>query len=174
VNKVLTVIPVLLLVALSACSASNAQNDVGVVQTASESASASSTPTPETSVTTAPSISPSSETNLVPSYCVQASRELIKEIASLAQKGTGLKPISGYRFRSPDYSEVYFVAMEFSATGIDNQIGVWVTNDLNGVGMIMSVDGLAKQFTDWFHSDESDAAISILDPSADKVLSCFK
>jgi hypothetical protein len=163
----------IVVVALTACSATNAQNEVEVTQMTSASPSASSTPTPVPSVTITPSVSPTVQTDQVPGYCVKASSKLKREIASLAQNGTGLQPILGYLFRSPDYSQVYFVALEFSATGIENQIGVWVTNDINGAGMIMSVDGLAKQFTDWFHSDESDAAISILDPSVDKVLGCF-
>jgi hypothetical protein len=107
------------------------------------------------------------------SDCIIATRELLVNISSLAQDGTGLRPVSGYYVKSDDFKSVYFVAMEFSATGIENQIGVWVSNKRDGSNLIMSVDGTAKQFTDWFHSDESDAQISILDPNFDKVKGCF-
>ena len=108
------------------------------------------------------------------SNCKQASPELLNNIAFLAQDGTGLDPISGYYIKSKDFASVYFVAMEFSATGIDNQVGVWVSNKVDGSNSIQSVDGTAKAFTDWFHSDETDANITISDPSVSQVLNCFK
>ncbi len=107
------------------------------------------------------------------SNCIKATEELLDNIAFLAQDGTGLVPLSGYYIKSPDFVSVYFVAMEFSATGIENQIGVWASNKTDGSSAIYSVDGFAKEFTDWFHSDETDANISPYDPSINRVRDCF-
>lgn len=107
------------------------------------------------------------------SNCIKATEELLDNIALLAQDGTGLVPVSGYYIKSPDFVSVYFVAMEFSATGIENQIGVWASNKTDGSNAIYSVDGFAKEFTDWFHSDETDANISPYDPSINRVRDCF-
>ncbi len=112
-------------------------------------------------------------TQINDSNCIKATEELLDNIAFLAQDGTGLVPVSGYYIKSPDFVSVYFVAMEFSATGIENQIGVWASNKTDGSNAIYSVDGFAKEFTDWFHSDETDANISPYDPSINRVRDCF-
>lgn len=67
--------------------------------------------------------------------------------------------------KSNDLNEVYFVAVEFSGTGMDPQIGVWATNDLNA-GTIMSVDGTARAFTDWLDGATTDAKLSMRDDGA--------
>jgi hypothetical protein len=90
-----------------------------------------------------------------------------------AQDGTGMKPVRAGAFRSPDFEKVYFVALEFSATGIDNQIGVWATNSLTETAGFMSVDGIAQNFTDWAIAETTDAAISPVDPSVQKAIDCL-
>jgi hypothetical protein len=87
--------------------------------------------------------------------------DLLEAIASGEESGVGMKPIRGVAVKSEDFSEVYMVAMEFSATGVENQIGVWATNSLTaGGGIIMAVDGTAQAFTVWPDADKTDAAIT--------------
>ena len=90
--------------------------------------------------------------------------ELLDAIASGEESGVGMEPIRGIAVKSGDFSNVYMVAMEFSATGIKNQVGVWATNSLSaGGGIIMAVDGTAKAFTVWPDADQTDAQITISD-----------
>ena len=53
--------------------------------------------------------------------------------------------------RSNDFEKVWFVAAEIDGPGMEGagDIGVWVTNDVNGGGTIGAVDGFAHQFSDW-------------------------
>ena len=75
-----------------------------------------------------------------------------------------MKPVRGVAVKSEDFSNVYMVAMEFSATGIENQVGVWATNSLTASGgTMMAVDGTAKEFTVWPDADQTDAAITSSD-----------
>jgi len=92
---------------------------------------------------------------------VPVPEDLLEAIASGEESGAGMKPIRGVAVKSEDFSEVYMVAMEFSAAGVENQIGVWATNSLtSGGGIIMAVDGTAQAFTVWPDADETDAAIT--------------
>ena len=87
---------------------------------------------------------------------------LLKAIASGQEDGVGMKPVRGVAVRSKDFDKVWMVAMEFKATGIDNQIGVWATNSLNaGGGLILAVDGMATNFTVWPDAAKTDAAITL-------------
>ena len=114
--------------------------------------------------TTPSAVTPPATTS---SSAVSVSNDLLQAIASGEEAGVGMKPVRGFAVKSRDFSNVYMVAMEFSATGVNNQVGVWATNSLtSGGGLIMAVDGYAKQFTVWPDSDTTDAAITI---SADGV-----
>ncbi len=137
----------------------------------SEIISAETNSTPSVRPTASDDMRPTPSQNV---SCEVASMDLLDNIAMLAQEGTGLSPVRGFYVKSRDFTSVYFVAMEFSATGIENQIGVWVSNKSDGSGAIFSADGFAKEFTDWFHADETDVAISAADPSIDLVRTCFK
>lgn len=106
--------------------------------------------------------------------CESVSKAMLKGIASGAQDGTGLKPIRGAAYKSPDFEKVYFIAMEFSADGVDSQVGVWASNSLKpGGGILMSVDGFAKQFTVWPDAENTDAQISPADPGVEAAKSCL-
>jgi hypothetical protein len=91
---------------------------------------------------------------------------LLDAIASGEEEGVGMVPVRGAAVRSADYEKVYFVAMEFSATGIENQVGLWATNDLGADGLIFAVDGTAKAFTSWGHGDQTDANMTIFSDGA--------
>lgn len=97
-----------------------------------------------------------------------------KAIATGAQDGTGLEYVDAAAVKSEDFDEVYFVAMRFSATGVDDQTGVWATNSLKpGGGLIMSVDGFAKEFTVWPDGGETDAQLSTADDGAEEAVACL-
>jgi len=104
--------------------------------------------------------------------CTQAPQALLDRIATGALDGTGMVPVTGQVYLSPDYGKVYFVAMRFTATGVEDQTGVWATNGLDS-GITMSVDGFAKEFTDWPDSATTDAAIASTDPAVAVAIGCL-
>jgi hypothetical protein len=93
-------------------------------------------------------------------------------IASGEEEGVGMVPVVGYAYKSPDFNNVYFMAVKFKATGINDQTGVWARNGID-TGIILAVDGFAKQFTVWPDASETDAQISGADPNIDKEKACL-
>jgi len=112
----------------------------------------------------------SSETS---SMCEPVSKEVMAAIVIGADEGTGMKAIRAIAYRSPDFTKVYFVAMEFSATGVPNQVGVWATNSITEVAAIMSTEGYSKNFTDWPDASKTDAQISGTDRSIKIAKDCL-
>ena len=107
--------------------------------------------------------------------CETAPDELAAAIIDGEEEGAGLAPVASAAVLSPDFEQVYFIAVEFSATGVDNQVGVWASNSLEpGGGIIMAVDGMAQEFTVWPDADSTDAAISPADPSVESAKACLE
>ena len=80
----------------------------------------------------------------------------------------------GAAYRSPDFEKVWFVAAEFTATGVEPQVGVWATNSLDpSAGILMSADNMAKQFTVWPDAATTDAQIATTDPAIGSALDCL-
>lgn len=110
-----------------------------------------------------------------PEGCLSVKRGVAQQIASARESGTGMKAGPAAAVKSPDFENVYFVAMRFKAMDIEDQVGVWATNSLKprGAATIMAVDGFAQQFTTWPDADKTGAAISSADPSADAANACL-
>lgn len=101
-----------------------------------EASEAGDTPRVETSESTEAEATDDAES--VPE-CLPVSDERLAEIA-LGSEGVTISPVAGAAYRSPDFEEVYFVAMEFALEGAENQVGVWVTNDLEGRAGFFAAD----------------------------------
>ena len=95
-----------------------------------------------------------------------ASKAPLAAIASGEESGVGMKAVRGVCVHSGDLGDVYFVAMEFEATGIGELVGVWATSDTKGEGTIYAVDGTAQQYTVWPHGNSTAADITIRDYGA--------
>ena len=104
--------------------------------------------------------------------CIALSSTTLANIAEGAQDGVGMSPIRGFAVKSPDFSKVYFLAVEFSATGVENQVGVWARNGIED-GLILSADSFAKQFTVWPDASKTDAQISASDRSISNAKACL-
>jgi hypothetical protein len=104
--------------------------------------------------------------------CIPLSDSVLSAIASGEEDGVGMSPVVGYAIKSSDFNNVYFMAIEFAASGIENQVGVWARNGIES-GIIMSVDGTAKSFTVWPDASSTDAQISGADRNIDLVKSCL-
>jgi hypothetical protein len=156
-----TAIATAALMALAGCS-SSAPTDT-----------ATPAPAATTKAPVAPKAAPAAPSKPA-SKCVAVGTGLGKSIISGAESGTGAKFVQASAVKSPDFDKVYFIAVEFSATGVDNQVGVFASNSLkDGGGVVMAVDGLAQQFTVWPDADKTKAAISAADPSVDTAKACL-
>lgn len=94
--------------------------------------------------------------------CERVSSAVLNAIAEgLTVSGSGTLR-NGYAVKSKDFSRVYMVAADIQGVGMEGEgeVGVWATNSLDGTGLIFAVDGLAKEFSDWGHGDETDANIT--------------
>lgn len=107
-----------------------------------------------------------------PDGCLEVAGSKLEGIATGGE--TAITPVAGAAVKSPDFAKVYFIAMEFSAEGIPDQVGVWASNSLDaGSGIIMAVDGFAQEFSDWPDADATDAQISKADPSVAAAKECL-
>jgi hypothetical protein len=100
--------------------------------------------------------------------CGRASAALINAIETGLEVDGGGSLRRGFIVRSKDFSKVFMVAAEIDGSGLRQKgdVGVWATNSRQGDGLIMAVDAVAQEFSDWGDADKTDAAI---ESSADGV-----
>jgi hypothetical protein len=156
----LTVALAVALIALAACSSSDA--------TTGDEAAATNTSAAPTSSSAGPS-------NTAKSRCLEVSAGLRDAIAQGAEDGVGrLRITEAAAVKSKDFKKAFMVAGRIKAPGVDD-IGVWASNSLKpGGGIIMSVDGFAQQFTAWPDADKTDAGIRLGDDGTYEAINCLK
>lgn len=99
---------------------------------------------------------PSAQPEETPLTCETPSQELLDFIADGAEASTGGITITrGSAYKSPNYEKVWFVAAEFNAPGVDNEVAVWATNSLAGEGLTLAVDNMAQEFTVYPNANET-------------------
>lgn len=86
--------------------------------------------------------------------CLAVKPGMVEMIESgVTADGDGvLVDASARAVKSDDYKNVYMIAAELQATGLEGKgdIGLWVSNSLEvGKGMIFSVNPLATEFSVW-------------------------
>ena len=119
-----------------------------------------------------PPTTPSVATAEIPNGCLEVDQSLLDGIAWGGE--TTITPVAGAAVKSPEFNNAYFIAMTFSAEGVAGQTGVWTSNSLEpGAVMIMVVDPIAQQFTDWGDANNTAAKIATNDPSVDVAKSCL-
>lgn len=107
--------------------------------------------------------------------CLRVSEELVSSIAQGFDGSKLTGNAAGYR--ASEYADVKFVAVEFIPNGdTASQKAVFATNDddlanatLNG--LIVAVDGFAKEFSDWGSAPKLN--MSIADKGANESLECL-
>ena len=85
--------------------------------------------------------------------------------------------LQGFAVRSGDYESVWFVAAQITGPGIDSlkPIGLWaMSGELDSPTTVFSVDGMAKQFSNWSDGTEAEPELSMFDDGAQEALSCAK
>jgi len=121
---------------------------------------------------------PNTTTSDTRSRCVAVRRGVLHAIASgLTVQGGSLS--KGAAVKSEDFEKVWFVAAEIDgAGGLEGtgEIGVWATNadpSRGPSGSIFSVDGFAKEFSDWGDGSTTDATLSMSDDGAQEAVECL-
>lgn len=151
-NPVIAIIPSLVLVA--AC---------GTIESTD-----SSTP----SKSAAPIETPSQESHQ--DNCIKVSQRMAKRITASAEPRTGMRPGLAAAVKSPNFQNVYFIAMRFKVTGMDDHVGVWAANRLKPASaLLMAIDSMAQEFTMWPDGDRTVRQIDTADPSVNAARDCL-
>jgi hypothetical protein len=109
--------------------------------------------------------------------CLPVDESTLDAIASTQTEGVGMTPVAGAAWRAPDAEDVTFIAMRFSGTGIDDQVGVWAVDNLDagaGSGRAFAVDRTAQELTILPGGDTRDAAIAVDDPGVEGAKNCLE
>lgn len=107
--------------------------------------------------------------------CLEVSETLVASIGQGFETSNLTGRAAG--FKASQYSDVKFLAVEFIPKGLDDpEIAVFGTNDddisdTNLNGLIISVDGFAKEFSDW--GDAPGIGLSITDEGAEESKTCL-
>jgi len=149
---------------------------VAILPTADKTAD-STGPTSPILTSTTPAVEPSTSPPppTIPAGCERVPPEKIADLMLAAVEDAGMSATGrAGAYRSTQHTEVWFVAVEFTATGVSTQVGVWATNSIDAgttVGF-WAVDGTAHEFSDW--GDVEDTVISPTDPAVAKARACLR
>jgi hypothetical protein len=110
--------------------------------------------------------------------CEDVPKALVEAIATgLIVPGGGMLR-QAQAVKSGDFDDVYFVSAEIDAAGLEGlgDIGTWAKSGplRVGGGSIYSVDGVAKEFSDWGDGGKTDAQLSMEDDGAAASQECVQ
>lgn len=90
---------------------------------------------------------------------------------------TGGGSVRGVRaVKSKDFKNAYFVAGDLQGNGLEgsDDVGVWVANAIDGTAGFLTVDAVAKEFSDWGDGTTTDWHFSMGDDGASEARDCAK
>jgi hypothetical protein len=113
--------------------------------------------------------------------CIVVEATTIDWISEGFLTGTSAEIGDAWAVKSDDFENVWFVAadLEGMAESVDS-LAVWGTNAISedgtdhGTGLVISVNEVAENVTDWPKHDETDAVLSMEDHGADLALDCAR
>lgn len=109
--------------------------------------------------------------------CLDVPPEIVDTIlAGLTVTGGGTLR-DAQMVKSSDFEAIWFVSAEIDGSQIegDGEIGTWATNaPKDGYGLTYSVDGYAKEFSDWGDGGKTDANFSMSDDGAEESKDCVR
>lgn len=138
----------------------------------------SSTAAPEASITaeaTAPATdatTPTAEATEAPTRndteLMEASPELMAQIAEGANVPANVNPIKGAVMRSRDFKETYFVSIRFENVSGVQKVGTWAVSSIDPAnpGITVAVDEVAHDFTHWPYGPDTAFEITMKDHGA--------
>jgi len=111
-----------------------------------------------------------------PNRCVTVPSALVAAIEEGLTVSGGGTLRNARAVKSNDFEKVYMVAADIQGAGMEGneQVGVWATNSLKGDGLIFSVDGQAKEFSDWGDGATTDANITQAADGVDEARECAR
>lgn len=110
--------------------------------------------------------------------CVAVPDQVIGHIQDGLTNGATIE--SGQAIQHPDNAEVWYVAAMIHVPNAGEDAGVWGTNlmgidgSYDGSGIIMSVDGMANEFSQFGDSSNTNWALSSTDDSSHDAVSCVE
>jgi hypothetical protein len=139
---------------------------------------AEATPAPVETTAPAEGATPAEEPAAA-AECVTPTQAHIDGIAE-GLVGAGNALTRAAAIRATEREDVWFIAAEIAGPGIEpgQAIGLWATNsDISGdriTGMTISVDGFAKEFSQWPDGGASAFALSQFEDGAQEALDCLR
>jgi len=107
--------------------------------------------------------------------CLPVADSLVSRITDGLIEGVTIS--SAGAVRSPERSEVWFVAAQLAGEGFEqSDVAVFATsrgNDDSQEGVIIGVGGFAAEFSNWPKGDETSFALSITEEGVDEAISCL-
>lgn len=169
---------VVLLLVIGAIAGGGSEDDGDPEPTPTTVAQAAPTQAPEPTVaaTVEPPTDAPTEEPVADSRCEPVDDALVTALGEgLTVEGGSLRHAQAVK--SSDYEEVWFVAADIQADGLEgsDDIGIWATNSLTmGEGIVYSVDEVAKEFSDWGDGGQTDAQLSANDDGAQEARGCVQ
>jgi hypothetical protein len=112
------------------------------------------------------------------SRCKKVPPGLVKAIESGLTVTGGGKLTNAWAVKSEDFKRVYFISADIDGTGLEgpDDIGTWAKSGplRVGGGLILSVDSVANEFSDWGDGRKTDAQLSISDDGAEESQDCVQ
>ena len=88
------------------------------------------------------------------------------------EDGNQLKYVKGAAVKSTEHEKAYYVAITFDdGTGLSEETGIWASTNLES-GPFRSVDGFAKEFTQWPAGDAAGGDMTVADKGATDAKDC--
>lgn len=88
------------------------------------------------------------------------------------EDGNQLKYVKGAAVKSEEHEKAYYVAITFDdGTGLGEETGIWASTNLE-TGPFRSVDGFAKEFTQWPAGDAAGGDMTVADKGATDAKGC--
>jgi hypothetical protein len=96
----------------------------------------------------------------------------------LTLTGGGSTLTNAKAVKSNDYQRVYFISADIDGAGLEgpDDIGTWAKNGplRVGEGLILSVDSVATEFSDWPDAATTDFMLSMQDDGAEESKDCVE
>jgi hypothetical protein len=115
----------------------------------------------------------------ISSRCLDVPAQLVHDIEEgLTEKGSvSLRVENAQAVKSTDHKNVYFIAVDIQGPGLDGatDIGVWASNALEpGKGMVLSVDAVAAEMSEWPKGENTKAGVTMADDGAREAVACLE
>jgi hypothetical protein len=108
------------------------------------------------------------------SECVAVPGRVVRAINAGARHGVRVERAAAYR--SHAFENVYAIAGELAGPGVNGEVAVWAKsgNPRQLGGLILAVDAVAQEFSDWPAADTTDAAMTVTTHGVAEAEDCLR